>query len=425
MFGLMLSCAATARADIPTNNPLDQVLTQFSNSAASWDGALRVASERLFWLLAGISFVAQVIPIAIRGTNIAEALEYLVVKTITIGFFYALFVNSATWAQAIVGSLRQLGTVATQAGAGVAAFSPADIFDAGVELASRVVEEMSFWSPGDSLALFIASLLIIIIFSLVAAEMFVLIVKMFVIVNAGVVIAAFGGAHWTQMFAVNFLRTALSVGLQLFLLQLVVGMGANIILDWAQDMQQENVQILTMVGVVIVFYEVAQRVPRLATEFVSGGGFGGGARLGGSVAGSAMAGAAIAAGGVALGSAAAGKGKEGGFTSYKESREAGSGIPVSAAKGLGSFGRSVGSSVGKAALAELVTGESRQRRGNSFERMGAHMRANYTPASVRKKQAREKEEASARNEIRQGATESGAKTTSQSNAEPKRRGVNG
>ncbi len=422
----MLLCGfSCAYADVPTNNPLDQVLSQFRNSAASWDGALRSASERLFWLLAGISFVAQVIPIAIRGTNIADALEYLVVKTITIGFFYALFVNSATWAEAIVDSLRELGNTATQAGAGVAAFSPSDIFDAGVELASRVVEEMSFWSPGDSLALFIASLLIIVVFALVAAEMFVLIVKMFVIVNAGVIIAAFGGAHWTQMFAVNFLRTALSVGLQLFFLQLVVGMGANIILDWAQNMQQQNVQILTMVGVVIVFYEVAQRVPRIASDFVSGGGFGGGQRLGGSVPGSAMAGVALAGGGVALGSAALGKGREGGMTSYRSAREEGASTLGGAAKGLGSFGRSVGSSLGKAALAEFVTGTSRQRRGNSLERMAAQVRYGYTPASVRASKARAQQESNVSNEIRKRSSASTAPGTTESYTEPKKRTANG
>jgi hypothetical protein len=72
---------------------------------------------------------------------VSEWLAEIVNQILFLGFFLALLENSVTWGQAIVDSFRQAAS--TAGGGGLA---PSDVFTAGVDLAQKVMSQMSIWS---------------------------------------------------------------------------------------------------------------------------------------------------------------------------------------------------------------------------------------------------------------------------------------
>jgi TrbL/VirB6 plasmid conjugal transfer protein len=82
-----------------------------------------------------------------------------------------------TWGQAIVDSFRQAASAA--GGQGIA---PSDVFAAGVQLAAKVMPQMSIWSPASSVGLIIAGLVIEICFALIAAAMVLALVESYLII---------------------------------------------------------------------------------------------------------------------------------------------------------------------------------------------------------------------------------------------------
>jgi hypothetical protein len=182
----------------------------------------------------------------------------------------------------------------------------------------------------------------------------------------------------------------------LFFLQLVVGLGSGIITGWAASLEQNNTQVLAMVGVVIVFFEVAKQVPRLASSLVTGGITGGGYRFGlgansmNSISSAASTAAApfsstvrSGVGASSLTKALAVGGASAAMSAYRDSREEGSGIKRSAAHGVTSFAKAVVPNLASAGLEEFRAGGSFKRK-NSLDRMSATVEQN-NKASQRSK----------------------------------------
>ena len=284
----------------PENNAVDEIADSFQAAAAKWGEPIQKASLRLFWLLAGISFTWGAMQLALQGGDIKDSAAFLVTQVMTIGFFLYLLTNSGDIATYIISSLGEISKDATTVAGGIPKLSPGGIFDAGLDLTKKVSLEISFWDPGASLGVIICTIIIFIAFVLIAAELLLLTIQMYIVINAATILTAFGGAPWTRGLAINYLRLALNVGLQLFVIQLVIGLGQSFITSWAEKIGSDNTQVFTMVGVTIVFLVLTKRLPAISSQLVAGqlsaGGPSIGNTLGATLGGTATA-AMMAAGG--------------------------------------------------------------------------------------------------------------------------------
>jgi type IV secretion system protein TrbL len=75
---------------------------------------------------------------AFKGDDLGEWLVELLNQIIFIGFFLLLLTYSDVWARPIVDSFRPVASAAAQASGGAGGIAPSDIFDIGVQLASRL-----------------------------------------------------------------------------------------------------------------------------------------------------------------------------------------------------------------------------------------------------------------------------------------------
>jgi type IV secretion system protein TrbL len=118
-----------------------QVLTELENQVSSaakgWETTIMEAAKSLFWILATIEIGIAAVWLAIQSASLDSWFAELVRRIMFIGFFAFVLTQGPTFARAVVDSLFQIG-----AGGGSA--SPAEVFDAGIRVASQMSQQAQF-----------------------------------------------------------------------------------------------------------------------------------------------------------------------------------------------------------------------------------------------------------------------------------------
>jgi type IV secretion system protein TrbL len=307
-----------------------QVLTELENQVSSaakgWETTIMDAARSLFWILAGIEVGIAAVWLAIQSASLDSWFAELVRRIMFIGFFAFVLTQGPTFAKAVVDSLYQIG-----AGSGSA--SPAEVFDAGIRVASQMSEQAKFGVFEDN-ALAIAAVLamgiVVICFSLVAAIFVAVMVEMYVGLLAGMIMLGLGGSSFTKDFAVRYLVYAFGVGMKLMALVMIAKIGSGVLLGLAQAPTAETDQFITtlaIAGISVVVFIIAMYVPNIMQGVVQGASVSGGMEAiqhGGQAASFATGGAFLAAG-------AAGAG----FAAGQAARAAGSSFGGAAIRGVG------------------------------------------------------------------------------------------
>jgi type IV secretion system protein TrbL len=261
-----------------TDNSLDRIVDLYRNCARQWEASLGGFALRLFWLLAAIEFAWSSIRLAFRNADLNEWLAELVNQVFFLGLFLALLTNATAWTGAIVESFRAAGAAALRANGVAAGIAPSDIFDTGVNIAAKMLEALSITAPVQSLFVVLAALIILLGFALIAAAIILALVESYIVLSAGVLLMGFGGSRWTKDFALKTVIYAVSVGAKLFVLQLIAGLGAQIIGGWASLPEGQSVlapvnatsNILVIVGSTLVLSVLVKTVPEMIQGLING-----------------------------------------------------------------------------------------------------------------------------------------------------------
>jgi len=326
-----------------------QVLTELENqvsaAAKGWETTIMDAAKSLFWILAGIEIGIAAVWLAIQAASLDSWFAELVRRIMFIGFFAFVLTQGPSFARAVVDSLFQIG-----AGGGSA--SPAEVFDAGIRVASQMSQQAKFGVFEDN-ALAIAAVLamgvVVICFSLVAAIFVAVMVEMYVGLLAGMIMLGLGGSSYTKDFAIRYLVYAFGVGMKLMALVMIARIGSQVLLGLAQAPTADTDQFITtlaIAGISVVVFIIAMYVPNIIQGVVQGASVSGGMeaiRHGGQAA-------SFAAGGAFLGAGAAGAG----FAAGQAARAAGSSFAGAALRGLGAGIGSAGGAVGSAAREKAI-----------------------------------------------------------------------
>ncbi len=333
----------------PTFAQEGQVLTELQNQVSlatrGWETSVMDAAKSLFWILAGIEVGIAAVWLAIQAASLESWFAELVRRIMFIGFFAFVLTQGPAFAKAVVDSLFQLG-----AGSGSA--SPAEVFDAGIRVASQMSQEIKFGVFEDN-ALAIAGVLamgvVVICFSLVAAIFVSVMVEMYVGLLAGMIMLGLGGSSFTKDFAIRYLVYAFGVGMKLMALVMIAKIGSNVMLGLAQAPAtgtDKYITTLSIAGISVVIFLVAMYVPNIIQGVVQGASVSGGMetiRHGGQAA-------TFAAGGAFLGAGAVGAG----FAAAQAARAGGSSAAGSVLKGMGASFSSGATAAGSAAKEKAI-----------------------------------------------------------------------
>ncbi|WP_085026302.1 P-type conjugative transfer protein TrbL [Ensifer aridi] len=326
-----------------------QVLTELENqvstAAKGWETTIMDAAKSLFWILATIEIGIAAVWLAIQAASLENWFAELVRRIMFIGFFAFVLTQGPSFARAVVDSLFQIG-----AGGGSA--SPAEVFDAGIRVASQMSQQAQFGVFEDNalaVAAVLAMAIVVISFSLVAAIFVSVMVEMYVGLLAGMIMLGLGGSSYTKDFANRYLVYAFGVGMKLMALVMIAKIGSQVLQGLATAPTASSDQFVTtlaIAGISVVVFIIAMYVPSIIQGVVQGASVSGGMeaiRHGGQAASFATG-----AGFLATGAAGAG------FAAAQAARAAGSSVAGAALRGFGAGIGSAGKAAGSAAKEKAI-----------------------------------------------------------------------
>jgi type IV secretion system protein TrbL len=207
------------------------------------------------------------------------------------GFFLAVINHYSEWAWNLINGLKQIGM---QLNSGqYASDSP---FLTGMKLVELILSKLSVWSPGNSIALLVAALVIIICFALISAQVVLIKCEAMIAMLAALLLVGFGGSNLLKDYAINAIRYVLAVAFKLFVMQLVLGVGVSFIESF-DTAAAELQDIFVVIGASVVLLALVKALPDVVSGIINGSHVNSGNIM---TAAAAVGGAALGAGALAM-----------------------------------------------------------------------------------------------------------------------------
>ncbi|MDF0663954.1 P-type conjugative transfer protein TrbL [Rhizobium sp. BC49] len=345
MLAIGLAIVAVGPAFAQQGSALSTLENQVVNAAKDWESTVSRAAQSLFWILAGIEIGIAAVWLALQAASLDSWFAELVRRIMFVGLFAFILDRGPALAKAVVDSLYQLGAEGGSA-------SPAAIFDAGIEVADKMSEQVQFGLFEDNslaIAAVFAMVVVVIAFSLVAAVFIAVIVEMYVGLLAGMIMLGLGGSSFTKDFAVKYLVYAFSVGMKLMALVMIARIGSEVLIGLAEASvaaEQQLITSLAIAGLSVVVFLISIYVPSILQGVVQGVSVSGGMeviRHGGQAASFAL-GAGLLAGG----------GASAGFAAARAARAEGASMTGATLRGIGAGLSATGEAVGSAVKEKAI-----------------------------------------------------------------------
>lgn len=342
--------------------------TMLGSMLAQTDGWMQRGVEvalMIFLSLAVIEFAWHGIQLVLKKGELSDLFGGVVLKVTALGFFYTLIVFSPQWIPLISQTFETAGQRIS--GLPPNQLTPSGLIDQGIQISSRVfatqIGESSLLEIArsllNSILIGFAALGVLIAFMVIAIQLFVVKVEMFLVMAGGVVMLAMSGSRWSMSFAEKYIGYAVSVGGKLIVISILAGFGTtfgqSIISDIAADNGNLPVaQMFSIIGTSGIFAVMSYMVPSIAGSFLSGAASMSLANT--AAAGGSMAGAGASMAGRAAGLAAGAAGSALGAIAKLAAPAAAAGSIAGMAAGAAKGGSAAGS-IGGAAKSAFAGGK--------------------------------------------------------------------
>ena len=273
--GLVLALPALAQA--PAEQPvLDGIANQYRDASRLWRPRLIPIAQRLFMLLASIEFALSGMIWALRRDSLDDIAAKFLLKFTLVAFLLALITSFTYWIPPIVNGFAAAGERAIGAGGTV---SPSGVIDIGRETSLSILEALDagvmLSNPAMAIYGAIAALIVALAYTAIAAQLVLVLVESYVVLGGGVLFLGFSAFRGTASFAENLIAYTFGVGIKIFLLYLIVGLGSQIARSWIPLIESSTFfgpasPLLQVVGGSIIFAVLSIRVPNAVASRLSG-----------------------------------------------------------------------------------------------------------------------------------------------------------
>lgn len=264
---------------------VSRLVREFYNKTSAWEPTLKRYALIVFRWLVILEVCFLGIKAALNRDQLGDILKQFVMLLLMAGFFMAVINYYQEWSWNLINGLGAIGRELTPGG-----YSSESPFLTGMQLVKLVLDKLSIWSPGNSIALLIAALVIIVCFALISAQVVFIKCEAMVSMMAALILVAFGGSSFLKDYAVNAIRYVLAVAFKLFVMQLVLGVGIAFIEGFSTS-TAELQDIFVVIGASVVLLALVKSLPDVCAGIINGSHVSSGAALTASAA--AVGGAAI------------------------------------------------------------------------------------------------------------------------------------
>ncbi|NUR33859.1 MAG: P-type conjugative transfer protein TrbL [Gemmatimonadaceae bacterium] len=255
---------------------LDGIANQYRDAARVWRPRLVPVAQQLFMLLASIEFAVSGMVWTLRHDRLDDIAAKFLLKFTLVAFLLALITSFTFWIPPIVNGFAAAGERAIGTGGTV---SPSAIIDIGRESSLSILNalDVGVMLSNPAMAIFgaMAALLVALAYTAIAAQLVLVLVESYVVLGGGVLFLGFAAFRGTAAFAENLIAYTFGIGIKIFLLYLIVGLGSQIARGWIPLIQSSSFfgpasPLLQIVGGSIIFAVLAVRVPNAVAARLSG-----------------------------------------------------------------------------------------------------------------------------------------------------------
>ena len=268
----LTGAATIALGQAPATSPqeapvLDGIRQTYQNAARGWLPRLVPVAQRLFVLLAGIEFAVSGAVWALRRESLDDVAGKFLLKFTLIAFLLALITSFHYWIPPIVNGFAAAGERAIGQSTTV---NPSDVIDIGRENSMLVMKSLrvSVVLQDPAMAIYgaLSAFIIALSFMAVAAQLTLVIIESYIVLGAGVLFLGFAAFRGTASFAENLIAYALHVGVKIFFLYRIVGIGTELARSWPALIQSSDFfgpvsPLFQVVGGALIFAVLAIAVP--------------------------------------------------------------------------------------------------------------------------------------------------------------------
>lgn len=283
---------------------LDTVVNSAAGASNGWMQQSLEFAKALFFGLAALEFVWAAAQLTLQKGELSELAVGLLMKIIALSFFSMVLIYAPDWIPKVIDSFKQAGSAVGNSSYGTTGttnmqtcasgtLSPSAVLDQGVCVASKLtstsLEKMGVkdGSPGlldvitnffPMMMLGLASIATLLGFVVLAIQLTITLIESFIVIGGGVLMLGFMGSRWTMNYGERFFGYAVSIGVKLFTLYLIVALGesfVNALVNYiAQDIAQSGtVSINTLLGTTggsLAYGAIGYLVPGLAGSMLNG-----------------------------------------------------------------------------------------------------------------------------------------------------------
>src|SRR5713101_4225277 len=274
---LIVLLAAPAVAQSATPQPvLDGIATQYRDASRLWRPRLLPIAQQLFMVLASLEFAVSGAIWALRRDSLDDIAAKFLLKFALVAFLLALITSFTYWIPPIVNGFAAAGERAIGSSATV---SPSGIIDIGRQTALTILNtlDIGVMLRNPAMALFgaLAALIIAVAYVVIATQLVLVLIESYVVLGGGVLLLGFAAFRGTAAFAENLIAYTFGVGIKIFLLYLIVGLGSQIAKSWIPLIQSSTFfgptsPLLEVMGGAIIFMVMTVRIPRVVAHRISG-----------------------------------------------------------------------------------------------------------------------------------------------------------
>jgi P-type conjugative transfer protein TrbL len=274
---LGLLAAGPLFGQAPQQPVLDGIADQYRDASRLWRPRLVPIAQQLFMLLASIEFVVSGIIWTLRKDSLDDIAAKFLLKFTLVAFLLALITSFTFWIPPIVNGFAAAGERAIGAGGTV---SPSGIIDIGRETSLSILAALDvgvmLTNPAMAIYGAFAALIVALSYTAIAAMLVLVLVESYVVLGGGVLFLGFAAFRGTAGFAENLIAYTFGVGIKIFLLYLIVGLGSQIARGWIPLIQSSTFfgpasPLFQVVGGAVIFAVLAIRVPNAVASRLSGG----------------------------------------------------------------------------------------------------------------------------------------------------------
>ena len=274
LVALVIAEPAFAQAQ---NSPiLDGIANQYRDASRLWRPRLIPIAQQLFMLLASLEFAVSGMVWALRRDRLDDIAAKFLLKFTLVAFLLALITSFTFWIPPIVNGFAAAGERAIGTGGTI---SPSGIMDIGRESSLTILNALDIGvmlsNPAMAIYGALAALLVALAYTAIAAQLVLVLVESYVVLGGGVLFLGFSAFRGTAVFAENLIAYTFGIGIKIFLLYLIVGLGSQIARGWIPLIQSSSFfgpasPLLQVVGGSIIFAVLAIRVPNAVASRLSG-----------------------------------------------------------------------------------------------------------------------------------------------------------